>query len=182
MPGSNQQGKMPNPKRILILGPESTGKSTLAEDLADYFGEPWVPEYAREYLEKLGREYSYEDMLEIGKGQVALEEEIAKGAEKHLFCDTDLRVIHIWSEHRFGKTDPWVLKQIAARTYDLILLTDTDLPWEPDPLREYPDLEMRDYFLDLYKKLAVKSGFPHFLISGDRKKRLKMAVKTISQL
>lgn len=173
---------MADPKRILILGPESTGKSTLAADLANHFGEPWVPEFAREYLEKLGRAYSYGDMLEIGKGQMALEDKLANEADQYLFCDTDLRVIHIWSEHRFGKTDPWVLEQMQSRRYDMILLTDTDLPWEPDPLREYPDLEMRDYFLGLYKKLAEESGFPHFLISGDRDKRLKDSKYLVSQL
>ncbi|WP_339750933.1 ATP-binding protein [Algoriphagus aquimarinus] len=170
---------MPSLKRILILGPESTGKSTLAEDLASYFGEPWVPEYARAYLEDLGREYRYEDMLKIGEGQVALEDKMAKTAKKYLFCDTDLRVIHIWSEHRFGKTDPWVLGQIKKRKYDLILLTDTDLPWTPDPQREYPELEMRNYFLDLYSNLAKQSGFPYYLISGNRDERLKKAVKMI---
>ena len=167
---------MPNLKRILILGPESTGKSTLAENLANHFEEPWVPEYAREYLEDLGREYRYGDMLEIGKGQVALEDEIAKRAEKYLFCDTDLRVVHIWSEHRFGKTHPWVLEQIAERKYDLILLTDTDLPWTPDPQREYPELEMRNYFLDLYTKLAQESSFPFHLVSGNKDERLKIAL------
>ena len=170
---------MPNLKRILILGPESTGKSTLAEGLANHFGEPWVPEYAREYLEDLGRAYRYGDMLEIGKGQVALEDEIAKRAEKYLFCDTDLRVIHIWSEHRFGKTHPWVLEQIAERKYDLILLTDTDLPWTPDPQREYPELEMRNYFLDLYTKLAQESGFPFHLLSGNKDERLTKALEFI---
>ncbi|PZX58068.1 AAA family ATPase [Algoriphagus chordae] len=170
---------MPSPKRILILGPESTGKSTLAQDLSAYYREPWVPEYAREYLDNLGREYSYVDLAEIGKGQVALEDELAKTAEKYLFVDTDLRVIHIWSEHRFGKTDPWVLEQIKERKYDLILLTDTDLPWTPDPQREYPDLEMRNYFLDLYTKLAEESGFPYYLISGNRDERLQKAIKLI---
>lgn len=172
---------MPKPKRILILGPESTGKSTLAEDLANHFGEPWVPEYARDYLEKLGREYRYEDLVKIGKGQVALEDEIAKKAENYLFCDTDLRVIHIWSEHRFGKTDPWVLKQINQRRYDLILLTDTDLPWEPDPQREYPELEMREYFLGLYTKLAVESAIPFYLISGNRKDRLNNSAELLKK-
>ncbi|MEP0710306.1 MAG: ATP-binding protein, partial [Algoriphagus sp.] len=96
-----------------------------------------------------------------------------------LFVDTDLRVIHIWSEHRFGKTDPWVLEQLAKRKYDLILLTDTDLPWTPDPLREYPELEMRNYFLDLYTQLANESGFPFYLISGNRDERLSKAVKLL---
>ena len=173
---------MQNPKRILILGPESTGKSTLAKDLAIHFGEPWVPEFAREYLEKLERPYQFEDLAEIGKGQVKLEDQLAEKAQKFLFCDTDLRVIHIWSEHRFGKTDPWVLEEIQQRKYELILLTDTDLPWEPDPLREYPELEMRQYFFEKYRKLAEDSGFPYLIVSGDREKRLKFSLEAIQAL
>jgi len=173
---------MQKPKRILILGPESTGKSTLAEDLANHFGEPWVPEFAREYLEKINRPYRYEDLLEIGKGQVKAEDELAETAEKFLFVDTDLRVIHIWSEHRFGKTDPWVMDQIKERIYDLILLTDTDLPWAPDPLREYPELEMRQYFFDKYLQLAQESGFPFLVVCGDRLARKKIAIKKVNGL
>ena len=166
----------------MILGPESTGKSTLAEDLAAHFSEPWVPEFAREYLEKIDRSYRYEDLLEIGKGQVKAEDELAETAEKFLFVDTDLRVIHVWSEHRFGKTDPWVSDQIKERKYDLILLTDTDLLWTPDPLREYPELEMRQYFFDKYLQLAQESGFPFLVVSGDRETRLKTAVAAIGKL
>ena len=173
---------MQKPKRILILGPESTGKSTLAEDLANHFGEPWVPEFAREYLEKLGRPYEFEDLAEIGKGQVFQEDQLAQKANKFLFCDTDLRVIHIWSEHRFGKTDPWVLEEIQRRTYDLILLTDTDLPWEPDPLREHPDPEMRSYFFTEYLELAKRSGFPWKIIHGDRKSRLFLSLGALESL
>ncbi|MDX5339655.1 MAG: ATP-binding protein [Cyclobacteriaceae bacterium] len=173
---------MQKPKRILILGPESTGKSTLAEDLANHFTEPWVPEYAREYLENLDRPYCYEDLAEIGKGQIFQEDQLAQKANKFLFCDTDLRVIHIWSEHRFGKTDPWVLDQIVKRKYDLILLTDTDLPWEPDPLREYPELEMRQYFFKKYLDLAEKSGFPFLIVSGNKESRLQFAVEAIENL
>lgn len=173
---------MQTPKRILILGPESTGKSTLAEDLAQHFGEPWVPEFAREYLEKLDRPYQFEDLVEIGKGQVLLEDELARKAKKFLFCDTDLRVIHIWSDHRFGKTDFWVLEQLEIRRYDLILLTDIDLPWEPDPLREHPEQEMRQYFFEKYRKLAEQSGFPYLIVSGDREKRLKDAVIAVDNL
>ena len=102
---------MQKTKRILILGPESTGKSTLAEDLAHHFGEPWVPEFAREYLEKIDRPYRFEDLVEIGKGQVLLEDQQAEKAKNFLFCDTDLRVIHIWSEHRFHGT-PFLLLRL----------------------------------------------------------------------
>jgi len=173
---------MQKPKRILILGPESTGKSTLAEDLANHFGEPWVPEFAREFLEQIDRPYQFEDLVEIGKGQLALEDGLAEKAKKSLFCDTDLRVIHIWSEHRFGKTDQWVLDEIERRRYDLILLTDTDLPWTPDPLREYPELGMRQYFFKKYLQLAQESGFPFLIVSGDQQTRLLMAINEINKL
>lgn len=169
-------------KRILILGPESTGKSTLAEDLAKYFDEPWVPEFAREYLEKTERPYEFEDLSEIGKGQLKSENELEEKARRYLFCDTDLRVIYIWSEHRFGKTAPWVLDEIQNRRYDLVLLTATDLPWTADPLREHPQLEMRQYFFEKYLELTEQSGFPYLIISGDREKRLKTSVEAIEAL
>lgn len=168
------------PERILIIGPESTGKSTLATDLASHFGEPWVPEFAREYLEKLNREYQFEDLSEIGKGQIRLEDELALGANKLLFVDTDLRVIKVWSEHKFDKVHNWILEEIEKRMYSKILITDVDLPWEADPLREHPEPGMRQYFLDKYLDLAHQSGFPFQLISGARAKRLDSSVNFIS--
>jgi NadR type nicotinamide-nucleotide adenylyltransferase len=173
---------MQKPKRILILGPESTGKSTLAAALAAYFQEPWVPEIAREYLEKLDRPYAYEDLLQIGQQQMQLEDELAGGAKNYLFCDTDLRVIQVWSQHRYGKVDPWVLEELARRTYDLILLCATDLPWKADPLREHPDLEMRQQFFEVYKQLCQASGFPWVLISGDTAQRLSTAIQAVGSL
>jgi NadR type nicotinamide-nucleotide adenylyltransferase len=170
------------PKRILILGPESTGKSTLAEKLAEHYAEPWVPEVAREYLEQLDRPYGYDDLLQIGRQQMQLEDEMAEGAKNHLFCDTDLRVIQVWSQHRFGKVDPWVLEEITRRTYDLILLCAPDLPWQEDPLREHPELEMRQQFFDVYQQLTQASGFPWALISGDTAERLSTAIQEVDYL
>ena len=170
------------PKRILILGPESTGKSTLAEKLAEHYSEPWVPEVAREYLEQLDRPYGYDDLLQIGRQQMQLEDEMAAGAKNHLFCDTDLRVIQVWSQHRFGKVDPWVLEEITRRTYDLILLCAPDLPWQEDPLREHPELEMRQQFFDVYLQLTLASGFPWALISGDTAERLSTAIQEVNYL
>ena len=169
-------------KRILILGPESTGKSTLAEKLAQHFEEPWVPEVAREYLEKLDRPYAYEDLLQIGKQQMRTEDELAMQAQNYLFCDTDLRVIQVWSQHRYGKVDPWVLEEIARRTYDFILLCATDLPWQVDPLREHPELEIRQQFFEIYKQLSHASGFPWVLISGDTAQRLSTGIQAVESL
>jgi NadR type nicotinamide-nucleotide adenylyltransferase len=167
------------PERILILGPESTGKSTLAEDLALHFGEPWVPEFARAYLSELECPYELEDLSEIARGQLMLEDKLALEARKFLFVDTDLRVIQVWSEHRFGEVADWILEEIKTRFYSKILLTDVDLPWESDPLREHPEENMRRYFLEKYQKLAVESGFPFRLISGDRAYRLRSSADFI---
>jgi NadR type nicotinamide-nucleotide adenylyltransferase len=169
-------------KRILILGPESTGKSTLAEKLALHYAEPWVPEVAREYLEKLDRPYTYEDLLQIGKQQMNLEDELALTATRFLFCDTDLRVIQVWSQHRYGKVDPGVLEEITRRTYDLVFLCVPDLPWQEDPLREHPELEMRQQFFDVYQQLTLASGFPWVLISGDSAERLSTAIQAVESL
>lgn len=173
---------MSRPKRILILGPESTGKSTLAEKLAKHFAEPWVPEVAREYLELLDRPYAYEDLLQIGRQQMQLEDELAGAAKNYLFCDTDLRVIQVWSQHRYGKVDPWVLQEMEQRTYDLILLCAIDLPWQADPLREHPDLGIREQLFEQYLEITQQSGIPFRIISGDASARLTTSVEAIHAL
>ena len=167
------------PIKIVIIGPESTGKSTLAASLADYFDEPWVKEYAREYIEKLNRPYRFDDLLAIGKGQITLEEKMEIKAKKYLFCDTDLHVLKIWSQHRFEKTHEWTLDQISKRTYHLYLLTDIDIAWEEDPQREHPDPAMRQYFMHKYMEEINKTGRPCFIISGSPLNRLEQAVGII---
>ena len=128
------------PHKIVVIGPESTGKSTLSKSLAEYFKCPWVPEYAREYLEKLKGQYTYDDLLKIAKGQINKEETAIKKTENLLICDTDLHVIKVWSQHKFGKVHSWVEQLITDRKYDLYLLTDIDIPWENDPQRNLLEL------------------------------------------
>ncbi|GGF28387.1 AAA family ATPase [Echinicola rosea] len=174
---------MPNQlKKVVIIGPESTGKSTLSAALAAHFGEPWVEEYAREYVDQLDRDYRYEDLLEIAKGQIHLEELRAKQAKKLLFCDTDLHVIHVWSEHKYQQTAEWIREQMARRKYDLYLLTDIDIPWEEDPQREYPDPTMRQFFYDWYDRLMKEVGVPVVKISGDLNVRLATSLHAIQKL
>jgi NadR type nicotinamide-nucleotide adenylyltransferase len=170
------------PIKIVIIGPESTGKSTLSKNLSAHFNDPWVEEYAREYVEKLDRPYEYEDLLLIAQGQLMKEEDQALKADRYLFCDTDLHVIQIWSRHRFGKTHPWILKQLKERRYDLYLITDIDIPWEADPQREHPDPEMRKYFMEKYVKIISNTEVPYIILRGDHKTRLKMAVDKITSL
>ena len=121
--------------------------------------------------------YTYEDLLKIAKGQIALEEEKAKSANQLLFCDTDLHVIQVWSDHKFKKTHPWVLQQIQERTYDLYFLTSIDIPWQEDPLREHPDPAMRQYFFDIYYDLLRASKMPFVVISGSPEQRLDQAIQ-----
>jgi nicotinamide riboside kinase len=141
-----------------------------------------VPEVAREYLENLGRPYTYEDLLQIGKQQLQLEDKLAEEAKNYLFCDTDLRVIQVWSQHRYGKVDPWVEEELARRTYDLILLCVTDLPWQADPLREHPLLEQREQFFTQYLQLVQASDIPYQVIVGEAEQRLATAVRAIEEL
>ena len=170
-------------KRIVIIGPESTGKSTLTSGLARYFDTVFTPEYAREYLEQLGRPYLETDLLVMARRQAALEEERASRARNGLlFCDTDLQVIKVWSEDKYGQCDAWVLEQIATRKYDLYLLTDIDMLWQDDPLREHPEPEMRAYFFHIYNDIVQHSGIPFVRVSGNEEERLKAAIAAVNQL
>lgn len=169
----------PKMDKIVIIGPESTGKSTLSQDLAAYYSEPWVPEYAREYLLELDRPYCFDDLLEMARGQIEWENIRSREARELLFCDTDLRVIKIWSEHKYGRTHPWIAEQIQKRKYDLYLLTDIDIPWQEDPLREHPDPEMRKYFMNLYEKVLASSGVAWVKISGNPEERLRAGMAAI---
>jgi NadR type nicotinamide-nucleotide adenylyltransferase len=168
-----------HPRRIVVIGPESTGKSSLSQALAALYHTVWVPEYARTYLETLNRPYTEKDLLTIAHGQLALEDEQAASANGLLICDTDLHVIKVWSEHRYGRCAPWILQQIEQRRYDLYLLTDIDIRWEDDPLREHPEPEMRLHFYKIYKDIVQNSGVPWAPVSGEPEKRLAAAAAAI---
>ncbi len=179
-------------KKIVIIGPESTGKSTLCEQLADHYKTVWVPEFAREHLEKHGTNYTYEDLLTIAKGQIALEEEYIKfeigdqkseiGNHKPLFIDTNMYVMKVWCEFVFNKCPNWILNQIAQRKYDMYLLCNIDLPWVKDELREYPDLATRNKLHYYYKDLLINQSVPWIDINGSYEQRLQQAVKGVDIL
>lgn len=168
-------------KKIVVIGPESTGKSTLSEALAEALHTVWVPEYARSYLEKTGGSYTEDDLLRIAQDQVKLEDELQPSANELLICDTDLYVIKVWSEHKYGRCHPWILEQLAARQYDMYLLTDIDFEWQDDPLREHRDIEMRKYFMGIYTDIVMNSGIDWKKISGAHDVRLATALQKIKQ-
>ena len=167
-------------KKVVIIGPESTGKSTLSAALAEHFNTVWVPEYARQYINQLKRPYDKADLLEIAKGQIKLEKKLSNKADKLLICDTDLLVIKIWSEHKYGICDQKILEMIKQQSCDLYLLTDIDFPWEEDPQRENPHL--REYFMQVFEEEINANNVPYIKISGDRTTRLKSAVEAINRL
>lgn len=168
-------------KKIVVIGPESTGKSTLSAALAEELDTVWVPEYAREYLEKLGRPYREEDLCAIARGQLRLEDELAAKANKVLVCDTDLYVLKVWSHAKYGACNRFITENIAVRKYDMYLLTNIDTPWQDDPLREHPLPEERNYFYNLYKDIVQNSGTPWVDVNGSHEERLKKALEAIRQ-
>ncbi|HNQ83228.1 MAG TPA: ATP-binding protein [Bacteroidales bacterium] len=163
--------------RISITGPESTGKSALAKELAAHFGTVWVPEYAREYLEKLGRRYEFEDIAIIAIGQLEQENRMAAKADQIVFCDTDMLVCKIWSEFRYGHCDAWLQKIVRSHVYDLYLLCDIDLPWEEDPLRENP--KERQELFDIYLRELQKMNANFGIVTGTGDQRLRNAISAV---
>jgi NadR type nicotinamide-nucleotide adenylyltransferase len=177
-------------KKIVIIGPESTGKSTLCEQLATHYKTLWCPEYAREYLLMHGKQYDYEDLLTIAKGQLAMEDEyiamtsvpgsrLTTHDSRLLFVDTNMYVMKVWCEFVFGKCHRFILDQIAERKYDLYLLCNTDLPWVKDELREYPDLKTRERLYHIYKDLMISQEVPWIEISGNNEARLLQAIDAV---
>lgn len=163
--------------RIAVTGTESTGKSMLTKQLAEHYKTVWVEEYAREYIDKLGREYNKEDILIIAKTQLEKEKEIEKSANKIMFSDTELIVTKIWSEHKYKTCDEWILENISTHKYGLYLLCNIDLPWEYDVQREHPHL--REYLFNLYLNELKSRNFNYSIVSGINEQRLKCAINAV---
>jgi NadR type nicotinamide-nucleotide adenylyltransferase len=178
-------------KKIVIIGPESTGKSTLCEQLAQHYDTLWCPEFAREFLLTNGTSYTYDDLLSIAKGQLAMEDEFTAMVDgspfttqnsKLLFIDTDMYVMKVWCEFVFANCHRFILDQIVERKYDLYLLCNTDLPWVKDELREYPDLVSRQQLYHMYKDNMINQSVPWADISGSYEERLQKAVVAVDTL
>ena len=196
-------------KKIVIIGPESTGKSTLCKQLAEHYKTSWCPEFAREYLLKHGMNYTFDDLLTIAKGQLSLEdsyvEEVSKSkkpeygralsADKSissgltdsptsglLFIDTDMYVMKVWCEFVFNNCHRFILDKIIERKYDLYLLCNVDLPWVKDELREYPDLESRQQLHFIYKDIMINQSVPWVDINGGFDERLKKGITAVDAI
>jgi NadR type nicotinamide-nucleotide adenylyltransferase len=171
--------------KIVLFGPESTGKTTLSQQLARYYNSVWVPEYAREYLQnKWNNERKTcepKDLLPIAEGQIKLENKLAKKTDTVLICDTDLLETKIYSEaYYLGTCDPILEKYALENTYDLYFLTYIDTPWDADDLRDKPD--DREAMFNAFEKGLIINKRPYILLKGTKKERLEIAVKHIDNL
>jgi NadR type nicotinamide-nucleotide adenylyltransferase len=174
-------------KKVVVIGPESTGKSTLCEQLALYYKTGWAKEYAREYLITNGTDYTFDDLLTIAKGQIKTEDLAADNRQllekpSTIFIDTDMYVMKVWCEYVFDKCHHWILNRIVERRYDLYLLCNVDLPWVKDELREYPDLESRKKLYCHYRDIMINQNVPWVDISGNYEERLQKAIAAVEGL
>ena len=171
--------------KIVLFGPESTGKTTLAQLLASHFKTGWVPEYMREYLQnKWDEEHAAcepHDLLPIARGQMALENKAAATAHELLFCDTNLLELVVYSRAYYEETvPPALLKHALKARYDLYFLTYIDVPWVEDDLRDRPN--DRDKMFARFKTALDEHNLPYRILEGNLQQRFETAVKIIDQL
>ncbi len=164
--------------KIALTGPESTGKTELCIRLAEHFQAVYEPELAREYVEKLGYTYTFEDVCTIARLQSEQEMKYEAGEkDKLVFFDTDLIITKVWLEFKYGQVPEYITENLSARLIDLYLLCEPDLPWVSDPVREHGD--DREFFFDWYEREINIQGTPYVKISGTGEKRFLNALKAV---
>ena len=169
------------PYTVVLTGPESTGKTTLAEQLAGYFRGSWIPEYARTYVEKLERSYVFEDVVRIARHQIKQLELYKKKNNRVVFLDTDLVIIKIWLQVLYGNVPVWLNKAIEKRKIDLYLLCYPDIPWKYDPVRENPGPKRETLFVR-YEEEIRRQDFPYRIVTGQGKERLYKAIAEVEEM
>ncbi|UEG53160.1 ATP-binding protein [Mucilaginibacter daejeonensis] len=166
-------------RKIAIVGPESTGKSAMSAYLANHYHTVWVPEYARQYCEKLTGDCTWQDEVNMFYGQLELEKEYLPKANQLLICDTTFITIKIWSDEMFGKAPQEVLDLLPQHRYDLYLLLNIDLPWQDDPLRNFPT--KREHFMQVWHQELQALNANYQVISGIGQPRYDAAVNAIDE-
>ncbi len=171
-------------KKIVIIGPESTGKSSLCQALSKHYKCYWCPEYARQYLNENGIKYKYEDLEKIAKGQIDVENHfMAQSLDKpYLFIDTDMYVMKVWYEFVYNTCPDFINEAIQLRHYNMYLLCKNDLSWTFDEMREYPDEMTRTILFEKYHALLRQQDTPFHIIDGIGNSRTEKAIRIIDSL
>ena len=169
-------------KRILITGPEATGKSALCRALAHRFQSDWVREASRDFLNRNGGSYSRHHLDEILKLQLKAEADANKTGNQVLFCDTGPEVLYVWSDFKYGVVSEAIQSAVEAMDYDDIFLLYPDLPWEADPLRETPDQTVRESLFSSYGELLSRYNKTYHVIQGVGELRTQAAIAKVEQL
>jgi len=180
----NLKQQQTNIIKVALFGPESTGKTTLAKQLAQHFNTAWVSEFARDYLQKKWDETQTvcqpEDLIPIAVGQTKLENDALNDAKTFLFCDTNLLVTKAYSEIYYGFCNPILDKAAKKHKYDLIFLTAIDVPWEKDDLRDKPT--EREAVFEKFKSVLIENNKPFIVLSGNKEDRLQKAISIVNNL
>jgi NadR type nicotinamide-nucleotide adenylyltransferase len=167
--------------RVVVTGPECTGKSTLTAQLAAHYQTTYIPEYAREYIENLSRPYTYDDVVKIAERQISEEDEFASKANNILFYDTYLIITKVWFDVVYKLRPAWIDTVLKQQHIHLFLLCDTDIPWRPDKVRENGGI-MRKKLFRAYQQEIEKCGFSYAIINGKGEKRLQNGIKAVESM
>ena len=171
--------------KVVLYGPESSGKTTITKKLSEHYNCLWVKEYARDFLQKKWdnekKICELQDIIPIAKGQMELENRLVKKSSKIIICDTDLLETMVYSETYFdGYCDANLKNYAINNTYSLYLLTNIDIPWVKDDLRDRP--KKREEMFEAFEKALIKNKKPYVLISGNLEQRIKTAINEIDKL
>jgi len=144
--------------KIVITGPESTGKTTMAKRLSNYLKEPFVPEFARYFIPTLKEPYTASNLVDMARGQLFWHQLYKSNASKVLLCDTGVEAIDIWFQYRFGSIDPQIRALFTADEDCFYFVCKPDIPWVDDPLRETPHQrpQIFDSFISLFNQFEKK--------------------------